>query len=296
MIKSRVRFMAIIGMMMMLVLFAIGRVNTVAYINGEAGISPSPSSFRIETDLYYMNDDFVLEAENRTVIILENDIVTAVLNTLKKTPEKKNLRPVLDPAVRIISSEVINKKLYLNLSPEVMNGNLWKMGYHDLVIYSIVNSLTRFDTIERVQLKIDSKDIKSYLDTAPLMSEFSYNDELVYKPPQSPRDVVQVFLNYTMIERYDLAYQMTTAYASLDMNDSGFTQYMRSYRNNKLIYQISEIIVNETDEDTVVLVYYQYIDRVRNIAFKGGFETWYLVKDEEGYYKVRWKDQGDVVP
>lgn len=297
MIKSRLRFMAIIGLMMALVLFAIGRVNTVAYINGESGISPKPSAFRIETPLYYVNENLLLESEKRPVVIKNNDVTSAVITALKKAPESKTLKPVVDPAVRVLSAEINNKKLYLNLSGEVMNSSLWKLGNHDVILYGIVNSLTQFESIERIQIKIDGQEIKSYVGTAPILSEYSFNEQLVFKPPQSPRDVVQTFLNYTMLERYDLAYQMTTAYAELEMNDSGFTQYMRSYRNNKLIYQISNILVNELENgEIMVLVYYKYIDRVRNISFDGGNETWYLLKDEEGYYKIRWKDQGDVVP
>lgn len=297
MIKSRLRFMAIIGLMMALVLFAIGRVNTVAYINGDSGISPKPSAFRIETPLYYVNENYLLESEKRPIVIKNNDVTSAVLTALKRAPENESLKPILDPAVRVLSAEINEKKLYLNLSGEVMNGNLWKIGYHDVIIYGIVNSLTQFESIERIQIKIDGQEIKSYLGSAPILSEYSFNEQLVFKPPQSPRDVVQTFLNYTMLERYDLAYQMTTAYAELEMNDSGFTQYMRSYRNNKLIYQISNILVNEMENgEIMVLVYYKYIDRVRNISFDGGYETWYLLKDEEGYYKIRWKDQGDVVP
>jgi len=288
--------MAIIAMMMVLVLFTIGRVNTVAYIKGTQGISPIPSAFRIETKLFYANEDYLLESEPRTLSIKDNDIVATVINALKREPERENLSAIVDRETRIISAEIINKKLYLNVSSEIMNGNLWRLGYHDLVIYSIVNSLTQFDVIERVQVKIDSKDISTYVKSDLIISEYAYNEQIVYFPPQSPRELIETFLKYTMIERYDLAYQMTTAYKSLEMNDSGFTQYMRSYRASKLSYSVGKILVDDSKKATTVTVYYEFFDRVRNISFDGGSETWVLVKDEEGYFKVRWKDLETIIP
>lgn len=282
--------MAIIGLMMILVLFAIGRVNTVAYINGKTGISPIPSSFSLDAELFYRNDNFMLEGEKRKLTIRENNIVVAVINGLKQQPENQELRPVIDPGVRILSSEIIDKKLYLDLSVELTNSSLWSMGYSDVVIYSIVNTLTQFDTIERVQLKIDSKDIGAFIANTPTVSEYSYNNQIIYRAPQSPRDVVETFLNYAMIERYDLAYQMTTAYSALEMNDSGFVQYMRSYRASKLSYVISDIVVSETEEGIKVNVYYGYFDAVRKISFDGGFEIWDLEASEDGYYRIRWRN------
>ena len=238
MIRSRLRFMAIIALMMILVLFAIGRVNTVAYIKGPLGISPNPSAFTIPIELYYVNNDYLLESEKRPLVIKDNDVVAAVVDALKEKPQVEYLRSVINPSVRILSAEITNKKLYLDLSNEILNNGIWQRGYYDLIVYSLVNSLTQFESIERVQLKINGQDIYTFIESDNVVSEFAYNEQLVYNPPLSPREVINTFLKYAMIERYDLAYRMTTAFSTLEMNDSGFTQYMRSYRASKLSYSI----------------------------------------------------------
>jgi hypothetical protein len=286
--KSQLRLLAIIGLMILLVMFTIGRVNTVVYINADSGISPVPSAFKITAPLYYMNENFMLEMESRTMTIYSNKLVDAIIRELKKVPANPDLKPVVDEGVRVLSAEIINQKLYLNLSRELQNSSYWQVGYHEVVLYSIVNSLLQFDTIERVHIKIEGRDVAMYLNTTELYAEFSFNDQLVYKVPQSPREIVETFLNYVMIDRMDLAYAMTSNYKTMPMVETDFERLMQAYRQTKMSYQISHTFVNEVEEGLSVVVNYEFFDRVRNVVYDGGSEEWLVLTGEDNQYLVMW--------
>lgn len=286
--KSQFRFIITIALMMLLIFYTVGRVSTVVYINKEAGISPSPSTFKINTSIFYVNREEMLVAEEKTITINSNELVEAVLTELKMGPTDEKLFGVIDEGVRILSSEIVNKKLYLNLSGELVNSTFWQRGYHEVVLYSIVNSLTQFDNIERIQIKVEGKDINAYLDAKHTIADLSYNDTLIFREPATPRDVVQTFLNYVMIERYDLAFNMTTASASDDFTKDDFKSEMSSYRNQKQSYEATQPFVKRNGTNLSVIINYEYIDRTRNITYDGGTEEWFLLEESDDLFKVIW--------
>ncbi len=287
MIKSRIRFVAIIAMMLILVLFTITRVNTVTYLNESNGISPKPSTYKFESKIYYMNNNSMLESESRTLTIYNNDLVGSVIREITALPKTMSLRPVITSDVKILDAEIINQKLYINFSRDILDSTLWQINYYDVIFYAIVNSLTELDTIERVQIKIEGRDINAYIKSDKIYAEFTYNDTLNFNKPASSREVVETFLNYIMLERYDLAYNMTNLNGKLDMAKSDFETVMKSYRQNKLSYVITNSFVNDEDGYWIV-VNYEYYDSVRNVQYDGGSEEWELTKDELGNYHIVW--------
>jgi hypothetical protein len=286
--KGQFRFIIIIVLMMLLIFYTVGRVSTVVYINKSEGIPPSPSTFKIQTPIFYVNREEMLEAEEKTITINSNQLVDAVLTELKAGPTEENLFRVLDEGVQILSSEIVNQKLYLNLSNELVNSTFWQRGYHEVILYSIVNSLTQFDNIERVQIKVEGKDINAYLDEDQTIADLSYNDTLIYREPATPRDVVETFLNYIMIERYDLAFTMTTASESDEFTKSDFEAELSKYRNQKQSYDSNQPFTKRNGNELSVVINYEYIDRVRNITYDGGSEEWFLVEESDNLYKVIW--------
>lgn len=286
--KSQLRFFIVVILMVLLVILTIGKVSTVVYVNQPNGIASTPSSFKIVMPVYFMNADALLVAEDREITIRGNDMVTTLFSQLKTSPQQDGLHNVVEANVMILSSETVNKKLYLNLSSDLAESTFWKRGYHDIVLYSIVNTLTQFESIERVQIKIEGRDINAYVSTDKKYSDLFFNDALIYKLPLTPRDIVKSFLDYIMIERYDLAFNMIAQTNGLEYIEDDLTTEMSRYRSLRSSYDEMTLFTKKDDQDLIVVVKYQYTDESRNIIYDGGVEEWHLVQEGDNQYKIIW--------
>ncbi len=78
-----------IAVVIFMILIFATNVNNVQYLTLEKGISPHPTQMKLNVKLYFINKAGMLQPENRTVTINNNQLVTGLLNAMGAGPKNK---------------------------------------------------------------------------------------------------------------------------------------------------------------------------------------------------------------
>ncbi len=283
---KRLKFFIIASISFLLLTFAFEQVNSQEAVVGKKEILPYPSTFTLEASIYYMNDDALLEPEQKKIVVQNNQLVEAIVEALKEAPISKDCHSTISDDVRVLSAKIVRQKLYLNLNRAFVKSPYWRAEYRLLTLYSLINSITQFDTIDRVQLRIEGVDLNKYTVDDNYYADFTFNNSVTYQKPDSPEKVVLNFLNLISLNRYDLAYRMIGN--SDQISKTEFISEMKIYEQAKKSYEISQPFSRRDGDLINVYVQYQFYDTIRNITYDGGTEIWQLRKDGEENYSIIW--------
>lgn len=104
-----------------------------------------------------------LVRESRTIKVTDQQpIEQYIINELIKGPVSSDLHSVLSEDTVLMSADVEDNVCYLNFRSDFLSQNEGNGTHERLVIYSIVNSLTELNTIDRVQFYMDGRRIDSF--------------------------------------------------------------------------------------------------------------------------------------
>ena len=123
-----------------------------------------------ETDalltLYFAVGDYAaLAAETREVTISQNETAEMkIMKELIKGPEKKNYQKTIPTETKILSVETKDGVCFVNLSQEFISKNLGGISAQTLSVYSIVNSLTELEMVDKVQFLIEGQKVDTFID------------------------------------------------------------------------------------------------------------------------------------
>ncbi len=122
---------------------------------------------RIEVPFYYavLGEDLLLGSEKRIIVAgsKENALVNAVKELLKG-PTRSYLFPVIPGGTTLIHTEIHENIATIDLSQEFLDNSLDTRILDELIIYSMVNTVTEIPGIDGVIFYIDGKRIKVYGD------------------------------------------------------------------------------------------------------------------------------------
>lgn len=115
--------------------------------------------------LYFANaDGNKLVAEAREIVISQNESVELqVLKELFKGPENNSLARTVPGETKIISVETKEGICFVNLSQDFISRHTGGTSGETMTIYSIVNTLTELDNIDRVQFLIEGQKNESFI-------------------------------------------------------------------------------------------------------------------------------------
>lgn len=134
----------------------------------------SASDINIQTEEYHSEvrqvalyfadkDESRLVREMRSITITDQQpIEQYIINELIKGTDEKGLKSLLSDNTVLVSVNVEDNICYLNFKSGFLTENSRDENHNRLVIYSIVNSLTELQTINRVQLYMDGKRVDSF--------------------------------------------------------------------------------------------------------------------------------------
>lgn len=136
----------------------------IGYLSAE-DINLSTDQNTIETNelvLYFPEKDSgKLKKTVRTVKVGDQQpIEYYVVSGLIKGPETKEFQAVLNQDTEIISVDTVSDICFVNMSKNFVEKNAGANG--ELAIYSIVNSLTELENINRVQFLIEGKKVHEF--------------------------------------------------------------------------------------------------------------------------------------
>jgi germination protein M len=149
----------------------------------------------VEVTLYfagYTETDFYLEPETRKITD-DRDLYKKVLEELIGGPDSKELYPTLPSSTKVNSVAVENGLAIVDLSKEIITDTAeipHSSTTETLAIFSIVNSLTEFEDIEKVKIiingmdkgKIDGMQIEDFWGHVGIYEEFIRNKDIINKP------------------------------------------------------------------------------------------------------------------
>ncbi len=133
--------------------------------------------------------DFYLVKEIRKISVSGN-LYKSVLEELIKGPETDDLYAVLPSDVRVNSVKLSGSTATVDFSKEIIT-NFEEIPHSStteiLAIFSIVNTLTEFEEIERVKITIEGKDsgeidglyIEDFWGHVGIYEEFTRNEEII---------------------------------------------------------------------------------------------------------------------
>ena len=115
--------------------------------------------------LYFAaKDESGLVREDRTIKITDQQpIEQYIINELiKGTRDKARHQSLLSPKTVLMSVDIEDNICYLNFKSGFLKENAGSPEHEQLVIYSIVDSLTELESINRVQFYMDGKRVESF--------------------------------------------------------------------------------------------------------------------------------------
>ncbi len=148
----------------------------------------------VEVKLYfarYEDNQIFLQPETRPVSD-DDDLYKSVLEELVKGPESEQLYPTLPSNTVVYSVKVEEGLAVADFSKEIIT-NFEEIPHSSttemLAIYSIVNTLTEFDEIEKVRITIEGKQqgeidglfIEDFWGHVGIYDDFSRNEDMMKK-------------------------------------------------------------------------------------------------------------------
>lgn len=130
--------------------------------------------------LYFANkDNEKLVKENRSIQLTDSrPIEEYVVKELISGPSNSELLPVLASDTAIISAETTDGTCFVNFASNFVSKNSGESKKDDLVIYSIVNSLTALEHIKEVQFLVEGKKISEF-GSRTINRNFYRNEDII---------------------------------------------------------------------------------------------------------------------
>ena len=114
--------------------------------------------------LYFGNKDGggLIKEERRIKITDQQPTEQYIINELIKGTKEKSHQSLLSSKTVLMSVDIEDNICYLNFKSGFIKDNAGSAEHESLVIYSIVNSLTELESINRVQFYMDGKRVESF--------------------------------------------------------------------------------------------------------------------------------------
>ncbi len=245
-------------------------------------VSPYSDEYKIESEVFYVNNRHLLVKKGISMTVYMSNYIEAVFEKLKVSDWNQNLKPPIDESVKLLSYDIDDTELTIDISKDVFETELWKNDMKTTLVYALVDSFCSLDTFEKVAIKVDGVNISEFYDSNKTF--YTFDDAYIDTYPSNPYEVVFAFLNYLHINRYDLAYSLTA-----ESNEYEFYQTNFEERANETLKHVMDkgyyisYVSKEKNKFYVLVTFYKqeayYPDDYSNMKFK-------VVKMVDDTYKI----------
>jgi len=253
-------------------------------------IPPVPEEITSNFKLYFANNGKLVE-ENRLITTKDMKFERAIVEELIKGPRNKTLVATISQNAKILSIETIEKICYVNFSKDYIQSVKWEELEEDLIIWSLVNSLTQLDYIQRVQILVEGEKIDFTNRAFSKSQPFSRNEDIVQKRNITHFTILKDFLYNLKMERYDKAYSMLDKGSTIRMGFQEFTEVMSEYMKELRDYEIGLFNTQKYSDKVIISLKYVKGDMDNQIQF---YQEWKLI-EEDGEVKIVLGDKADYV-
>jgi len=128
--------------------------------------------------IYFANQDGQLVAEQRDIPRVVG-IARETIRELILGPKNEMLNPTIPAGTKLLDIDVSDGLCTVDFSKELITGHSGGSGSEYLTVYSIVNTLTQFGTIEEVQLRVEGKIVDTIAGHVGVGTPLERDDEII---------------------------------------------------------------------------------------------------------------------
>ncbi|MDD3839074.1 MAG: GerMN domain-containing protein [Clostridia bacterium] len=242
-------------------------------------ISPELSEDEIEVTLYFADDSFNYLVPEQRVIKKDDDVLEQIVGQLLKGPYQPEKKKLFDEEVKVLSTAEIDGVAFVDFNQtfmDMLTGKLAQEGQeekvdkeelkrkNELAIYSIVNSLTETEGVERVNFLVNGDVIKSDITDFNLENKLSRDKDYIL----NPQKLVEEYFKEIAAKNWEQAYKYV--YTNIDEND---------------IITYEQFVVNANKKDAVLVKYEVNDYEILNTGDKA------LVSVD---YEIKFNDDTDI--
>ena len=126
--------------------------------------TPTENKTKYENITLYFSDDAAMYVvgEVRNAPILDNSLEKTIVTELIKGPENKALLPTIPEGTKLLSIETKDSICFVNFSQDFVSKHSGGSAGEYITVYSIVNSLTELDNVEKVQFLVEGNKLEIF--------------------------------------------------------------------------------------------------------------------------------------
>ncbi len=128
--------------------------------------------------MYFVNEEGELVAEQREIPSVIG-IARETIRELLLGPKNEMLSPTIPTGTELLDIDVSDGLCTVDFSKELIAGHSGGSGSEYLTVYSIVNTLTQFGTIEEVQIRVEGKIVDTIAGHVAVDAPLTRDDEII---------------------------------------------------------------------------------------------------------------------
>jgi hypothetical protein len=276
-------------MMSLLIIFTIGYAFFNIFYenhlnNDEMPIPPFPDKKKYALKLYFGNaQNDGLASEKRIIISSEKKEEELILEELIKGPRNKMLNMLIPKDTQMISVKTVEGICYVNFSKDVLNVTWGKMD-QEMMVWSIVNSITEVDYIHGVQILVEGNK-KGFKPIYSMKDPLFRNEKFIEKEMDIPINIFRQFLSYLINEDYKKSYQILDASSKEKYDFVKYKLMLGSYAREMKNYEINMYQTQKYEKEVVLIINFRKKRGSISDLGEEMIEKWKLVY-EDGMWKI----------
>ena len=216
-------------------------------------INPMPEGYQVAIHLFYPQKHYDILKEEVRIVNLENKkLETVVIEELLKGTQKSEFRNIIPNGVKVLSVYLQDDIAYVNFNKALIKEDLDE-SEEALIIYSIVNSLTKIENIDKVQILIEGEK-REKLNRYKINEPIEFSNLIVEMSYISPIDIVKEYYDALVKRDYRKMLEMESLQA---INETKYNLFASYYETKELGLAYCEVdnaeIVKYDDE--IILLY-----------------------------------------
>jgi len=216
-------------------------------------INPMPEGYQVAIHLFYPQKHYDILKEEVRIVNLENKkLETVVIEELLKGTQKSEFRNIIPNGVKVLSVYLQDDIAYVNFNKALIKEDLDE-SEEAFIIYSIVNSLTKIENIDKVQILIEGEK-REKLNRYKINEPIEFSNLIVEMSYISPIDIVKEYYDALVKRDYRKMLEMESLQA---INETKYNLFASYYETKELGLAYCEVdnaeIVKYDDE--IILLY-----------------------------------------
>ncbi|KAB3537255.1 GerMN domain-containing protein [Alkaliphilus pronyensis] len=254
-------------------------------LDNELKIAPYPERIVELMTLYFADfNNQHLVKETRAVERMNESREEIIMRELMKGPVDGQLQPTVPTQVKLYSITTVEDTTYINFSKEFVSNFKGGESSEVTTIYSIVNSLTELQHVDKVKIQVEGEGLEIYQHHMSLKDAYNRNERIIEAPFPSPIEVIRLYFGNIINEQYRYAYDQIYRPLDINLDYSIFFHQMRELEVGVQDYVVNSYsIFKETGVTTIVMDYEKTLEDGTVNIYK---DVMFRLRNDLGEWKI----------